>query len=123
MNESGRGFNVILSQNNMEKHSKGKVQSITNGESPPASELCDLWGFYVTPPIRNAWGNLNQVEVCHFQTDAGWMALLEQRPAPPDQMWGAFLLQEKEKLIVAGARLTRGPGLQAFIKGISIACV
>jgi len=39
-------------------------------------------------------------------------------------MCGAsFLLKEKEKLIVAGARLTQGPGLQAFIKGVSIACV
>ena len=35
----------------------------------------------------------------------------------PDQMCGAFLLQEKEKLIVAGARLTWGPALQACIKG------
>lgn len=44
----------------------GGVQGTT---SALASEVCDLWVFHVTPPIRNASVNLNQAEVCHFQTD------------------------------------------------------
>lgn len=35
-------------------------------EQPSASELCDLWVFHVTLPMRNASVNLNQVLECHF---------------------------------------------------------
>lgn len=46
------------------------------------------------------------MEVCHFQTDSAEQSCWSSTPLPWPDVWGFFLLQEKEKLVVAGARLS-----------------
>lgn len=67
-----------------------------HNQEPSASELCDLWVFHVTPPMRNASFNLNQVVECHFQTDFSEKPCLTRVLFPGPDVWGVFITRQGE---------------------------
>lgn len=67
-----------------------------HSQEPSASELCDLWVFHVTPPMRNAFFNLNQVVECHFQTDFTGKPGPSRVRFPGPDVWGVFITRQGE---------------------------
>ena len=87
------------------------------------ADLSGLKDLQLTPLMRNAFGHLSQVVVCHFQTQCSeWHTRNDPLPPWPDS-WGFSPSHLRRNLIVASARLTWGPTAWAFTEGISIGCV
>lgn len=72
------------------------VHGTARSDQPSASELCDLWVFYVTPPMRNASFNLNQVLECHFQADLWEKARQNRALFPKPDVQGIFITRQGE---------------------------